>query len=497
MNTQINLDNNVFDIERIINKWLEYKNNEIILDLSYLKLNELPILPENIKHLYCNNNLLKNLNNLPKNLISLKCDNNLLININNLPNTLTDLHCHNNNIKTIILPKNLKVLKCDENEISNLILPDTLIYLDCSENNITILNLPESLINLKCDNNNIKELTISKNIKTLISDKFIKIHNYMQLINNNCIDNKIFEEFYIQNIQSCFLKNSYPLNIKNINKWLNKLKKFKDEELNTFGYCISKTIRHISFVEFYNNLCKLGFKLNEFINNNLIENIIFYFYIPHLHKSNLWVLLLIWKYINTLPNIKIIGNLYYIYSNKTITNYKIIYVDDCSYTSTQIIENLKEVLNNKNVNIFIPYISNKALDKLNSYNINVFYIEKFYNFTKLLTESEFDSYQNVLEVYDIYLNSEDLYNENICNIYFDHKLADFVSVFQSLYAYGLLPNNKFSGSFITGCEKFYETNIINKNVIDLQDELSEICPVAFYKNINYKLLDTLKNVLFE
>ena len=80
------------------------ENKDTGLDLSHLKLTELPNnLPESLTHLFCNHN---NLTELP----------------NNLHGSITDIWCRNNNLSR--LPDNL---------------PDSLIYLNCVNNKITEL----------------------------------------------------------------------------------------------------------------------------------------------------------------------------------------------------------------------------------------------------------------------------------------------------------------------------------------------------------------------
>jgi len=175
-----------------------------------------------------------------------------------------------------------------------------------------------------------------------------------------------------------------------------------------------------------------------------------------------------------------------------------IYLDDCSYSGNQIYVNIFNITNKNNTYIFLPYISENALTVLSKLYIepiqNIQYITCFKNFESLLNENEKQSYKNVVKSFNIYKNSKD--NNNICNIYFDHKLADFISIFQNLYAYGRLPDNTDVGSFISGCENFYQKNIVYR-ILDLQDEFPEICPSAFYKNINYIFKNNIINHLYK
>ena len=153
-------------------------------------------------------------------------------------------------------------------------------------------------------------------------------------------------------------------------------------------------------------------------------------------------------------------------------------------------------LNNiKFFNVFVVYINNNSLKFLNNH-CKINYTICFESFIDLLNESEKKSYNTTINKYPIYKNFND--NYNICNIYFDHKLADFTSIFQPLYAYGLMLNEnptdsltekvlyKSIGSFINGCEEFYKINKY-QTINDLQDLYPTICPSAFYKQIKYTL----------
>jgi len=418
-----------------IDNWLKNNNTYSLLDLSSLKLTELNNLPTNLKKLNCSYNNLTELNNLPTNLTYLDCSNNNLTELNNLPTNLKYLDCRGNKIKKIILPLNL--------EVEHFFLNNDVI-----------------------------------------------IENLLELININSIDYDNFNKFYLENINKCFLKTSYPLNIKNINNWIDKLKTYDDYNLINFGYSISKTLKHISFVEFYDNLCKLGYKLNELLYNN---KSFVYIYIPELKKSCLWVVLLIWKFINKNYNIFIVCNKKWFEFFNNELDFKIIYIDDCSYTGGQIVDTLnftyKIKINWKEkLFIFLSYVSNTALNFIEQYNFpKPIFITNFPTYLDQLSQEEIKNYEYVIKNYPIYKNIKN--NQYICNIYFDYKLADFISVFQFLYAYGQLPDNKFSGTFITGCENFYETNkyLYDKTEIDLQNIFKNICPNAFYKSIEYTI----------
>ena len=100
-----------------------------ILFCSSNQLTALPPLPDTLRELYCDHNLLRALPRpLPHNLVKLWCSNNQLIYLPPLPSRLTMLRCNDNQLK--ILPE----------------LPQTLENLHCENNNLTFLPiLPPSL----------------------------------------------------------------------------------------------------------------------------------------------------------------------------------------------------------------------------------------------------------------------------------------------------------------------------------------------------------------
>lgn len=135
------------------------KNFYEYLDLSYLKLKEIPDFTErvdyknikNIKYLFINNNLIENIDNSLqqfKKLEVLDISSNKLKKIKNIPHSLKELVCHNNKLIAI----------CSS---------DNLVTLDCSFNKMIKLNEYVSILNLMCENNLIEELQTFVNVKHL------------------------------------------------------------------------------------------------------------------------------------------------------------------------------------------------------------------------------------------------------------------------------------------------------------------------------------------
>ena len=161
------------------------------LDLSGLGLKTLPPIPDGVRTLNCENNLLETLgedyDSLPSTLIMLNCGNNRLIGLPDpLPPYLYTLDCENNRLTRLpaVLPNTIERLYVDYNQITELpaalptalemlsadnnlltelpaALPATLRSLYVSYNRLTRLppSLPPRLTSLSVNNNLITEFT--------------------------------------------------------------------------------------------------------------------------------------------------------------------------------------------------------------------------------------------------------------------------------------------------------------------------------------------------
>ena len=117
-----------------INKCIETKS--ITLDLSYLKLSNLPEIPPFVQTLRCSKNQLKELPALPASLQRLYCSNNQLKELPAaLPTLLQTLNCSNNQLTELpaSLPTSLHKLNCSNNQ-----------YLYISQEHTTRLNIQQT-----------------------------------------------------------------------------------------------------------------------------------------------------------------------------------------------------------------------------------------------------------------------------------------------------------------------------------------------------------------
>jgi len=144
----------------------------IILIYSFSGLKKLPALPESLKGLDCQNNLLKELPKLPDNLESLVCPNNRIEKLPELPESLTFLNCSDNRLTELpSLPHNLKTLNCMSNPLGSLPdLPRSVTELTCVGCHLTELpKLPKTLTRLMCNHNNLTRLPVLPETLTYIT----------------------------------------------------------------------------------------------------------------------------------------------------------------------------------------------------------------------------------------------------------------------------------------------------------------------------------------
>lgn len=143
----------------------------IFLDLSDLNLSSLPILPEEVRALNCNNNNLTTIEYLPSNLNMLLASNNSLISIKSFPDSLRLISIRENSLTALPeLPSMLASLECSNNYLYALpTLPSLLTDLECSYNQLTSLpNLPPELNVLHCDHNQLTQIpTLPSNLQVL------------------------------------------------------------------------------------------------------------------------------------------------------------------------------------------------------------------------------------------------------------------------------------------------------------------------------------------
>ena len=270
-------------------------------------------------------------------------------------------------------------------------------------------------------------------------------------------------------------KKTYTLNKENVEKYINatdiKYRFFLRKLFDNTKHISYKTFKFVLYANFRELIyyCKVKKikKITLYLDQVDFQNIIY--------KSNFWVAQHFYQYLKKY-NINIKLNI--LYNLKDVEylddNEFILILDDCSYTGTQLGYIIYDLNKQKNFNIYIiiAFITKEANDKLlNSIkynNNNTIILSKnnviINNMFSYLTPDE----KKILEK----LNIADKYP-----IYFDHKLADSLSTYTSIYL-GKIINLPIVIPVINNCEHI----TLNKLSYD-----NPPCPIPSYKiNINDK-----------
>lgn len=292
---------------------------------------------------------------------------------------------------------------------------------------------------------------------------------------------------------------TYPLDINFVEKKMHLIKNNLDSDEIKIIDDIIKATTHIPFYKFIEELKK---SINIFKSTIGNKEYILYITNPTKHvdndirqKSNFWVSSMVYHLLGDCRPTKIVDIIdYTTLKNNADDANNILICDDCSYSGNQlgtIINNLvygtiesKHI--NMHVHLIIPFITNDALNyftkslpklKISVYNT---YIVK--RIEEMFTSDFCTKAKNL-----------GLYIANPCPIYFDHRVADYLSSFDQFYLFGRINKNyepyftTYIGSPIIGCEeltKFMEGVDPYSNVIELPWNKCPPIPYKDQKNVN-------------
>lgn len=259
---------------------------------------------------------------------------------------------------------------------------------------------------------------------------------------------------------------SFPLNKANCEKFI------KNADISVQQIC-RKIINNTMYVSHFDFIRKINEIVNDFLdtyiyslNKKIINIYDFSSDETYKYKSNLWLFNYIIKYIKTRCKIKFITNIESLNQNDMI-----IFIDDCIYSGQQMTKSISDFNRDKDKKIkyfiLVPYCSLNAQ----------FYIEDELNntFSGGMDTQKSDSDEderkrgrslsldedliifpekvqeitpiNAILSEDESAKLESFYNSNLINtrstylIYFDHKLADKISV-PTIFYLGVVPNKK-------------------------------------------------------
>jgi hypothetical protein len=347
----------------------------------------------------------------------------------------------------------------------------------------------------------------------LNKDSFIK-HHQIEFKNQRIND---YKEIYGILKSKLKPKTKANINEKKLNKYI---KLYKKENRAIISEVLKNTV-NISFKKFYNELKIQIEKFNKYIKENSINEYIFVLGVGNncgastldfnIFKSNLWVLMLGWKYLKIKPydiilNLNTALRLYY----PKIKDFLL--VDDCSYSGDQMFNQVIKVASTEflfhdkkgyliktetnhtlyqpvqeklaNIHLVIPYISKIAYDKIKELDLmTAFNIIRYNSYI-------INPFKNILSITSLKIIS-DLYKNfynyidfgNLIPIFFEHKIADMLSTIDLILIKGqVLDDPAKRLVFIDSCEyskknKFNREYNFNKKGFN---EFKIYCPMPPY-----------------
>jgi len=290
--------------------------------------------------------------------------------------------------------------------------------------------------------------------------------------------------------------NSYPINAKNVIKWLEQSDPSIRNIANEF---ILKTtyINHNMFLKTYKKAIE---EMISILDINVLQ---FFISIDDKNKSNYWIMQIIEKYVNSNKYKIIIVSDF----SKIDPSYPVIIADDASYSGSQMANTIEDNFQRTKLDIFIliPFMSNTAIDTIKksySDNLNegsIMFLDKSIYIMKPIYELiDKDKIELLFSYY-----THNPKNIREYPIYFDHKVADSYSSFPLIYTYGIIPNN-YNKQIIHDIQK---KRLPIKNIFDKLERIPLLknctidipynimvppCPQQPYK-LNFKKLATITN----
>jgi hypothetical protein len=269
----------------------------------------------------------------------------------------------------------------------------------------------------------------------------------------------------------------HPPNYKNIQIWLKKHENTPEQSLSVI---LANNILNVSYdtmVKVFNNIVNELFVLQESSKKRL------YIYVPNVVEKSNFFFTVFFYWLCKLKNIEFIGVV------EKYTDYAdniIVIVDDASYSGIQLSTHIEDLgSNDADLFIAVPYISDNAkklMIKTNNRVIIPSSTTTFYSIRELIQQGV-----------DKYIPTKGIGRDHL--LYFDFKLPDYVSIPQTIFAYGYNIAEHFTFQYedskdvlplISGCDEAYRKHICHKGVMDINDVVKPQCPNPFYKKIVWK-----------
>jgi hypothetical protein len=257
--------------------------------------------------------------------------------------------------------------------------------------------------------------------------------------------------------------------------------------------------RYVSHSEFFSRYDLIADELTYLIDSHRAKggkvNVVLYLGMPQIKKSNFWILLYLLSRMNRVVDYIITPD----QAKNLSPNTLLIIPDDAIYSGKQMFSQLDRLYRNTRdliVVIASAFISETGRELLKPFGV------------------QFPIYS---ETFDVTILPEDIYVYNqtatpLHTIYFDHKLADMISIYQTIYALGVGLSDETDifpyepVSLIDNCDP---PQLVYKYFLDLEstdyglqetieyflndvlkvdiNDYIEICPFSPYKKKNYTL----------
>jgi hypothetical protein len=285
-------------------------------------------------------------------------------------------------------------------------------------------------------------VTEDEDIEPLDLDLIMEDCNQTQLISfRNDIDDILYPTY--EGITYDRQKYIYDHSVNNTKKEL-YISKFTDEVPIKKMFDI---LKHVSWSEFKEQLLKVGSECFD-----LVKDTKFSFFQYGREKSNFFFTGIVY---NSIFRDKL--------EPKLCNQNSLIYVDDMSYSGSQLVSMLKKFTSYDKVYICIPYMSQRVYNNLTLYK--KFIIPKSVIVVNNLGEYSFmNEVGTALFPYGTW--------QNIVPIYFDHKLASPLSTISSVLGCGIVPKtlskeNKISiiGNLLNNCLDYKDLDSNLKKIV--------------------------------
>lgn len=312
-----------------------------------------------------------------------------------------------------------------------------------------------------------------------------------RILSKAIINKDLFKKLCLQN--TIVPEQTHGINELNFQTWVDR----QSSQYKDIALIIKKNTRHISFTEFHNTIKSMVADL-QLISKQYDQ---VYLVTGRLRKSSFWVAMLMYKFLLEIHKEDLITEIIKDFMVPLDEHKKILYVycDDASYSGSQLDQTFHMISSECSHDIFLlcPYMSLTARETLSDFRELVLSssIQTFYSLEHCIRSDPNITDKN--ELLDVLKKLQ--LNTGGHMIYFDHKIADMVSIFQNIYALGTDLGKKTDApiTIIKNCELAYENvdpdSLVSPDYLtaedmrqaDLQDivGISNMCPRPFYKEI--------------